>query len=320
MTQQVETATVVGTITGSGNATVVVTAVRMSNSPKTFSVAVTNGDSASVVASAIRSALAFDANVSAVYLVGGTGANITLTEHLNATNDSTLNISIANGTCTGLTAAPTSTNTTAGVGITNGYCTLSDLRSAPALNYDSTDTAQDQILCDIITAVSREIDKQTGRFFYKSAATEIKYFTAVNNFRVFVGDVVSVTNLYTDNLSGDRTYPFTWSSTDYDLWPYDAGSLSEPEPYRYIDTTPRGIYQLPLGISKGIKLDAVFGWPAVPALIAKACLLWSERTYKRLSTPLGTSSMSSLGVVSVKVPPPDPDVAMMINNYAVVAV
>ncbi len=196
MTQQVETATVVGTITGSGNATVVVTAVRMSNSPKTFSVAVTNGDSASVVASAIRSALAFDANVSAVYLVGGTGANITLTEHLNATNDSTLNISIANGTCTGLTAAPTSTNTTAGVGITNGYCTLSDLRSAPALNYDSTDTAQDQILCDIITAVSREIDKQTGRFFYKSAATEIKYFTAVNNFRVFVGDVVSVTNLW----------------------------------------------------------------------------------------------------------------------------
>ena len=202
----------------------------------------------------------------------------------------------------------------------NGYCTLADLRSEPALNFETSNTANDQMLCDIITAVSREIDKQTGRYFYKSSASEERYFTAVNSYRLFVGDVVSVTNLYTDNLSGDRTYPFTWSTTDFDLWPYDADSTSEPEPFRYIDTTPRGIYQFPLKVAKGVKLNAVFGWPNVPALIAKACLLWSERTYKRLSTPLGTSSMSSLGVVSVKVPPPDPDVAMMINNYAVIAV
>lgn len=202
----------------------------------------------------------------------------------------------------------------------NGYCTLADIRSTPALNFDSTYTTDDQLLCDIITGVSREIDKQTSRYFYKSTATEVRYFTAVDNYRLFVGDVVSVTSLITDNLSGDRTYPFTWSTTDFDLWPYDADAVSEPEPYRYIDTTPRGLYQFPKRVAKGVKLDAVFGWPAVPALIAKACLLWSERTYKRLSTPLGTSSMSELGVVSVKVPPPDPDVAMMINNYAAVAV
>lgn len=202
----------------------------------------------------------------------------------------------------------------------NGYCTLSDIRSAAALNFETAYTTDDQLLCDIITAISREIDKQTGRYFYKSTATEVKYFTAVNNYRLFVGDVVSVTNVYTDTLSGDRTYPFTWSTTDYDLWPYDADATSEPEPYRYIDVSPRGIYQFPLHVAKGVKVDAVFGWNAVPALIAKAALLWSERTYKRLSTPLGTSSMSQLGVVSVKVPPPDPDVAMMINNYVAVAV
>lgn len=203
---------------------------------------------------------------------------------------------------------------------TNGYCTLADIRLDAVLNFETANTTDDQLLCDIITAVSREIDKQTGRYFYKSTASEVRYFTAVDNFRLFVGDVVSVTNVYTDTLSGDRTYPFTWSATDYDLWPYDADSVSEPEPYRYIDTTPRGTYQFPLRVAKGVKVDAVYGWNAVPSLIAKAALLWSARTYKRLSTPLGTSSMSQFGVISVKVPPPDPDVAMMINNYSVVAI
>jgi len=172
----------------------------------------------------------------------------------------------------------------------------------------------------VITAVSRGIDKQCSRYFYKSSAHEVRYFTAKNVNRCFVGDIVSITALYTDNLSGDRTYPFTWSATDYDLWPYDAATDSEAEPYRFIDVAPRGLYQFPIGLAKGVKLDAVFGWSAVPAMIAKACLLWSERTYKRLSTPLGTSSMSGLGIVSIKVPPPDPDVLVMLSNYTLSAV
>jgi hypothetical protein len=320
MTHQIETATVVGTIVNPGNAAVVITAVRVTGSPKTFAVAVSALDSASTVAGLIRSALAFDSAVSTMYLVSGTGADVVLTERTDATNDATLNISITNGTCTGLTPALTSTDTQAGVGILNGYCTLADLRSTPALNFESTYTTDDQLLCDLITATSRAIDKQTGRYFYKSAAHEVKYFTARNNFRLFTDDLVSVTALYTDNLNGDRTYPYTWSATDYDLWPYDADTLSEPEPFRFIETAPQGFYQFPYGIRKGVKIDGIFGWPAVPALISKACLLWCERNYKRLQTPLGTSSMSQLGVVSIKVPPPDPDVEAMLNNYRTVAV
>ena len=40
---------------------------------------------------------------------------VELTALTAAANDGTLNIAIANGTCAGLTAAPTSANTTAGV-------------------------------------------------------------------------------------------------------------------------------------------------------------------------------------------------------------
>lgn len=202
----------------------------------------------------------------------------------------------------------------------NGYCTLADLRSTPALNFEAAYTTDDQLLCDLITATSRAIDKQCGRYFYKSTASEIRYFTTSDPMRVFIGDFVSVTSLQTDTLSGDRTYPFTWATTDYDLFPYDAATTSEPEPYRYIDITPRGQFVFPTYTPKAIKLDAVYGWAAIPELINTACLIWTERNYKRLSTPLGSASMSALGAVSVRVPPPDPDVEMMLSNYRLVSV
>lgn len=112
---QVETATVVGTINGNGNATVVVTSSGMTGSPITLAVPVLIMDSASGVATKIRVALNANAVIAARFTIGGTGAAITLTRSAQVANDATLNVSIDNGTCAGLTAAPTSVNTTAGI-------------------------------------------------------------------------------------------------------------------------------------------------------------------------------------------------------------
>lgn len=111
---QIETATVLGTVTGSGNATVVVTAAGMTGSPITLSVAVLNGDTPAVVAGKIRTAMAANANIAAWFSIGGSGADIVLTRIAAAANDATMNISIDNGTSTGLTTAATSTNTLGG--------------------------------------------------------------------------------------------------------------------------------------------------------------------------------------------------------------
>jgi hypothetical protein len=122
-TAQVETATAAGTITASGNASVTVTSAGMTGSPLTISVPVVLGDTASVWADKVRTTLAANATIAARFTVGGTTTAISLTR-LSATvgglpirsaNDATLNIALANGTCTGITAAPTSANTTAGV-------------------------------------------------------------------------------------------------------------------------------------------------------------------------------------------------------------
>lgn len=114
--KQVETATVVGTITGAGNATVIFTSAAVSGSPITISVPVTVGMTAAQVAEAINMALTSDARIRAKFTVVTDPALTTIiaTAINPAANDGTLNIDIDNGTCTGLTTAHTSANTTAG--------------------------------------------------------------------------------------------------------------------------------------------------------------------------------------------------------------
>lgn len=129
-TAQVETATVIAAsgITGSGNATVTVTAAGMTGSPKAISVALTTTEhtTATLIATAIAAALNADTAYSALFTATSSGADIITTRkslwsgtpNLYPANDSTLNVAIANGTCTGITTAATSTNTTAGVAST----------------------------------------------------------------------------------------------------------------------------------------------------------------------------------------------------------
>lgn len=310
MTQQVETATVIGTITGTGNATVVVTSARISNGSKTLSVSVTAGDDASAVAGKIRTALAFDSDVSAIFLVSGSAANIVLTEHVSNANDTTLNISIADGTCTGLTAAPTSTNTTAGSGLSNAYITLVEAKSVDLLNF--SDTSHDSILEKAVNAVSRAIDNKCGRFFWKESVDSTNYFTAKSEKYVLIGDYVSITTLSTDS-NGDRTYTDWTVDTDYDLWPYN--SALDYRPYVRIDIAPNGAKRFYANVAKGVKIVGKRGWPAVPDPIHNACALWLLRAFKRYSTPLGVSAMTALGQLDVKVPPPDPDVMELLNPY-----
>jgi phage tail sheath gpL-like len=82
----------------------------MTGTPITTNVAVVASDTASAVAGKIRTALQGVANITSFLTVGGTGATVTLTR-MNSASITNLNIAIDNGTCTGLTAAPTSADT-----------------------------------------------------------------------------------------------------------------------------------------------------------------------------------------------------------------
>lgn len=106
--------TTAGVANGAGNASVVVTSAALTGSPLTVPVAVAANDNANAVAGKIRTALGLVAAIVAAFTVGGQNADVILTAKVADANDATFNIAIDNGTCLGLTAAPTSANTTAG--------------------------------------------------------------------------------------------------------------------------------------------------------------------------------------------------------------
>lgn len=112
---QVETAVIVGTITGSGNATFTLTSAIVTGSPLAIPVAVLSGDTATIVATKAAATLNATAAVSDHFVAGSNAANLVLTAIKSAANDATLNIAYIDGTCVGLTADATSDNTTAGV-------------------------------------------------------------------------------------------------------------------------------------------------------------------------------------------------------------
>ena len=86
--------------------------------------------------------------------------------------------------------------------ITNGYCTLAELKAS--LNI--TDSVDDTALEAAITSASRMIDDYTERFFYVNGTTQstvTRYYTPVDPYTVNIDDIITVSEIATDVLSGE---------------------------------------------------------------------------------------------------------------------
>ena len=116
-TMQVETATVIATITIDGDIDVIVTSAILVGSPLTTTIAVLAGDDEEDVAGKIRTALALVSAITDDYTVGGTGAEVTLTTLIDAADDATLNIDVHFTPAVGVTDDTTSADTVAGASV-----------------------------------------------------------------------------------------------------------------------------------------------------------------------------------------------------------
>jgi hypothetical protein len=188
--QQVETAGAAGTITLAGDATVVVTATGMAGSPLTLNVPVALNDTAAQWAAKVRTALAANATIAARFDVSGPSTAIILTRKPSSTlsdgitsvpirlaNDANLNISLDNGTCTGITPATTSENTTAGVATSGVFIVDGDGKDFEGVDITPLDTMA--VLFEngsnaviTINGVSEEAIKMNGQMYVLLAMKE----------------------------------------------------------------------------------------------------------------------------------------------------
>jgi hypothetical protein len=193
--------------------------------------------------------------------------------------------------------------------ITNGYCSLADLKAALRVQ----DSIDDSLLELAIESASREIDGACERVFYSTTGTRV--YAPTNIFTVTTDDIISVTTLKSS--SDGVTYDITWTTSDYQLEPLNGVAGGLVTPFTRIRAT--GNYLMPsFSVGTFYELEAliqvvgVFGWSAVPAAIRQATVILAMRLFKRLDAPLGMIS-NDLG--SMRVGRFDPDVEALVAPF-----
>lgn len=173
--------------------------------------------------------------------------------------------------------------------------------SVPELNarLGAPDDTDDEKMELILHAISRSLDSICHTRFYTTASDETRYYTSRFDDVLFVADdVLSITTLKTDN-DGDRTYGYTWATTDYDLMPSNA-SLDD-EPYTHIEVTPNGDYSFP-SVRKGVQIVGKFGYSeSAPHEVREAVLLLATKLFRRKDIPFGVAGSTDLGTVIAEI-------------------
>jgi hypothetical protein len=194
------------------------------------------------------------------------------------------------------------------VAITNGYCSLSELKAALRI----TDNVDDSLLEMAVESASRAIDGHAGRYFY-SAGTATRVFPADDYWVCQIDDLAgtAVTIQIDDDANG--TFDETFQLTDYQLEPVNGIVDGLQVPYTRIRAI--GDYNFPtLNEEALVKVTGVFGWPSIPVAIKQACIIQSSRIFKRLDSPLGVAGFGDMGAVRVS-RYLDPDVEQLVAPY-----
>lgn len=205
--------------------------------------------------------------------------------------------------------------------ITNGYCTLNEVKSAARI----TDNTDDVLLENCVEAASRRIDGFVNRFFYQINATISLYLTdtnvvgpySYNQYTLSIPDLYSITTLKSDD-DGDGTFETTWTqNTDYRLEPLD--TVLQTRPYNKIIAIGAKsfpvIFQPPM---PGMQVQGVWGWPAIPDDVREAAIIMSLRLFSRYNSPLGVLGFGEMGAVTVRAV--DPDIREMLSPYREIAI
>ena len=199
--------------------------------------------------------------------------------------------------------------------ITNGYCTLADVKAAARI----TDSIDDTLLELSIESASREIDSYTERVFYSTGGTPVaRVYIPQDIYLVETDDIVSVTTVKSDS-AGDGTFDITWTATDFQLEPLNgrAGGIDTPATrIRAIGDYLWPVYE-PRNVNSNqasVQVTGVFGFATVPTAVRQATILSALRQYKRYESPTGVLGFSDIGVVRVGTKL-DPDVERMIQPY-----
>ena len=192
--------------------------------------------------------------------------------------------------------------------ITNGYCTLAQVKAGLRI----TDSVDDTLLEMAVESASRAIDSYCNRVFYSTGTAVVRYYSPQDSYLCDIDDLVSLTSLYTNSDETQSSYNILWSSEDRQLEPLNGLADGQPTPFTRIRAIGDYTFQT-LNGEASVKVTGVFGYSAVPIAITQATVIQASRIYKRLDSPLGIIS-GELGTMRVGTRL-DPDVAQLVDGF-----
>lgn len=176
----------------------------------------------------------------------------------------------------------------------NGYIELEELKSSKELtgkNYADLD------IQNAILAASRGIDQVLGRRFYPdSDANQVRYYTPTGPGRLWIDDLVTLTELATDS-AGGTTFADVWTTNqDFVLEPFQAAASGHP--FTHITVHPAGTKRLPCGYPRSVRVTGKFGWAAAPPQVKTLTAIIASRLVKRTrEAPAGIIAFGIEGAV-----------------------
>jgi hypothetical protein len=180
--------------------------------------------------------------------------------------------------------------------ITNGLCTLSDVKQAMSI-YDSTDDSRIELA---INTASRMIEAECNRRFYQDANASARVYVASTYTLTLTDDISTTSGLIvkTDN-GATGTFSQTWTSSDYQLEPLNGVIDGQAWPYTQI----RAIRSLTFPFDYGqalVQVTARWGWSAVPDPVKQAGIIQSVSIFKAAEAPFGALGLAETGILRIR--------------------
>jgi hypothetical protein len=190
------------------------------------------------------------------------------------------------------------------------YLTIAELKDTLELSGESY---ADTDLNVAITAASRAVEHHCDRRFWADEdATSVRYYTPTSSVVLQIDDLVTLTDLDTDD-AGDQTFTEAWTpNTDVFLEPLNAAA--DGQPYTRLCTNPaRSSLYFPVQYGRSVRVTGKFGWPAIPSEVVQATTIMAGRLLKRArETPMGVAGFDMSGA-AVRIAYADPDVVMLLD-------
>lgn len=205
--------------------------------------------------------------------------------------------------------------------ITNGYCTLAQLKA----ELNIADTVDDTRLENAVNAASRQIDQFCGRKFWQDGNVVDRQYFADDWYCLQVDDISTTTGLVVKIDNDDNgTYESTLTiDTDFIVQPQNAADLYPVRPYTELKILTTGSYLWPVNQASGragVQVTAKFGWSAVPDAVLQACIIQAKNLYNATKGTFAGYQFAAEAGLALRIPGMDFVAAALLDEFRKVRV